>query len=80
MWGGGGGRIEYMEWGSDDMTETDDSEYEDPVEREIHLNVANDNYDLSEGMTPAIYTPPLRKNRRRRYEVQKKKKKKRNRK
>ena len=27
------GRIEYMEWGSDDMTETDDSEYEDPDER-----------------------------------------------
>ena len=27
--------------------------------------------DLSEGMTPKTYTPPLRKNRRRRYEVQK---------
>ena len=62
-----------MEWGSDDMTETDDSEYEDPVEREIRLNVENDNYDLPEGMTPAIYTPPLRKNRRQRYEVRKKK-------
>ena len=62
-----------MEWGSDDMTETDDSEYEDPDERAIRLNVESDNYDLSEGMTPEIYTPPLRKNRRQRYEVRKKK-------
>ena len=67
------GRIEYMEWGSDDMTETDDSEYEDPDERAIRLDVENDNYDWSEGMTPEIYTPPLPKNRRRRYEVRKKK-------
>ena len=67
------GRIEYMEWGSDDMTETDDSEYEDPDERANRLYVESDNYDLSEGMTPEIYTPPLRKNRRRRYEVRKKK-------
>ena len=67
------GRIEYMEWGSDDMTETDDSEYEDPDESANRLDVENDNYDLSEGMTPEIYTPPLRKNRRRRYEVRKKK-------
>ena len=67
------GRIEYMEWGSDDMTETDDSEYEDPDERAIRLNMENDNYDLPEGMTPKIYTPPLRKNRRRRYEIRKKK-------
>ena len=67
------GRIEYMEWGSDDMTETDDSEYEDSDERAIRLNVENDNYDLPEGMTPEIYTPPLRKNWRRRYEVWKKK-------
>ena len=65
------GRIEYMEWGSDDMTET---EYEDPDERANRLYVENYNYDLSEGMTPEIYTPPLRKNRRRRYEVRKKKK------
>ena len=67
------GRIEYMEWGSDDMTETEDLEYEDPDERAIRLNMENDNYDLSKGMTPKIYTPPLRKNRRRRYEVRKKK-------
>ena len=67
------GRIEYMEWGSDDMTETDDSEYEDPDERANRLYVECYNYDLSKGMTPEIYTPPLRKNRRRRYEVRKKK-------
>ena len=33
------GRIEYMDWGSEDMTETDDSEYEDPVDRANRLYV-----------------------------------------
>ena len=66
------GRIEYMEWGSDDMTETDDPEYEDPDERANRLYVDSYNYDLFEGMTPLTYTPPLRKNRRQRYEVRKK--------
>ena len=66
------GRVEYMDWGSEDMTETDDSEYEDPVDRANRLYVESCNYDLSEGMTPMTYTPPLRKNRRRRYEVRKK--------
>ena len=66
------GRIEYMEWGSEDMTETDESEYEDPDERANRLYVESYNYDLSEGMTPETYTPPLRKNRRRRYEFRKK--------
>ena len=66
------GCIEYMEWGSDDMTETDDSEYEDPIDRANRLYVESYNYDLSEGMTPKTYIPPLRKNRRRRYEVWKK--------
>ena len=61
-----------MEWGSEDMTETDDSEYEDPIDRANRLYVESCNYDLSEGMTPMTYTPPLRKNRRRRYEVRKK--------
>ena len=65
------GRIEYMEWGSEDMTETDDSEYEDPDERAKRLYVESCNYDLSEGMTPKTDTPPLRKNWRRRYEVRK---------
>ena len=46
------GRIEFMEWGSDDMTETDDSEYDDPMDRANRLYIENYNYDLSEGMTP----------------------------
>ena len=66
------GHIEFMEWGSDDMTETDDLEYEGPIDRANQLYVESYNYDLSEGMTPKTYTPPLRKNRRRRYEVRKK--------
>ena len=53
------GRIEFMEWGSDDMTETDDSEYDDPMDRANRLYVENYNYDLSEGMTPMTYNPPL---------------------
>ena len=61
-----------MDWGSEDMTETDDSEYEDPVDRDNRLYVESCNYDLPEGMTPMTYTPPLRRNRRRRYEVRKK--------
>ena len=57
-----------MEWGSDDMTDTDDSEWEDPDERENRLYVEHYNLDLIEGITPLTYTPPPRKNRRRRYE------------
>ena len=62
------GRIEYMEWDSDDMTDSEDSEWEDPDERENRLWVERYNYDLIEGMTLMTYTPPTRKNRRRRYE------------
>ena len=65
------GRVEYMGWGSEDMTETDDSEYEDPIDRDNRLYVESCNCDLSEGRTPRTYTPPLRRNRRRRYEVRK---------
>ena len=67
------GRIEFMEWGSEDMTETDDSEYEDPMDRINRLYVENYNYDLFDGMTPMTYTPTKRKGRRRKYEVRKKK-------
>ena len=63
------GRIEFMEWGSEDMTETDDSEYEDPMDRINRLYVENYNYDLFEGMTPITSTPPIRKGRRRRLLV-----------
>ena len=62
------GRIEYMEWGSEDMTDTDDSKWEDPDEREKRLHVERYNFDLFEGMTHLTYTPPTRRNRRRRYE------------
>ena len=62
------GRIEYMEWDSDDMTDSEDSEWQDPDERENRLWVERYNYDLIEGMTLMTYTPPTRKNRRRRYE------------
>ena len=57
------GRIEYMEWGSEDMTDTDDTD-----EREKRLYVERYNFDLIEGMTHLTYTPPTRKYRRRRYE------------
>ena len=50
------------------MTDTDDSEWEDPDERENRLWVERYNSDLIEGMTLMTYTPPPRKNRRRRYE------------
>ena len=52
------GRIPFMEWGSDDMTETDDSEYEGSIDRAKRLYVESYNYELSEGMTPKTYNPP----------------------
>ena len=51
------------------MTETDDSAYEGSIDRANRLYVESYNYDLSEGMTPKTYNPPLR---RKRYEVRKK--------
>ena len=62
------GRIEYMERGSEDMTDTDDSEWKDPDEREKRLYVERYNFDMIKGMTHLTYTPPTRKYRRRRYE------------
>ena len=59
---------EYMEWDSDDMTDSEDSEWEDPDEMANRLWVEQYNYDLIEGMTLMTYTPPPGKNRRRRYE------------
>ena len=57
-----------MEWDSDDMTDSEDSEWEDPEERENRLWVEQYNYDLIEGMTLMTYTPPPRTKRHRRYE------------
>ena len=62
------GRIEYMEWDSDDLSDSEDSEWEDPGERAIRLSVELYNLDLFEGMTPMTYTPPPRKNRGKEYE------------
>ena len=55
------GIIEFMEWGSDDMTETDDSDYDDPMDQANRLYVENYNYDLSEGMAPYdVYPSPTK--------------------
>ena len=66
------GCVEFMGPGSEDMTETDDSEYEDTVDRDSRSCVENRDYDFSTDMTRMTYTPPPRRNRRRRYEVRKK--------
>ena len=50
----------------------DDSEWEDPADRDNRSYVMSYNYNLSEGMAPSTYTPPLRRNRRRRYAIRKK--------
>ena len=59
--------IEYMEWNYDDLSDSEDSEWEDPGQRSIRLSVERYNLDLFEGMTPMTYTPPPRKNRRKGY-------------
>ena len=60
--------IEHMEWNYDDLSDSEDSEWEDPGQRSIRLSVERYNLDLFEGMTPLTYTPPPRKNRRKGYE------------
>ena len=50
------------------MTDSEDSEWEDPEERANRLWVEQYNYDLIEGMTLMTYTPPPRKKQHRRYE------------
>ena len=62
------GSIEYMEWDYDDLSDSEDSEWEDPGHRSIRESVERYNLDLFEGMTPMTYTPPPRKNRRKGYE------------
>ena len=57
-----------MEWNYDDLSDSEDSEWEDPGQRSIRLSVERYNLDLFEGMTPMTYTPPPRKNRRKGYE------------
>ena len=60
--------IEDMEWNYDDLSDSEDSEWEDPGQRSIRLSVEQYNLDLFEGMTRMTYTPPPRKNRRKGYE------------
>ena len=57
-----------MEWKYDDLSDSEDSEWEDPGQRSIRLEVEHYNLDLFEGMTPMTFTPPPRKNRRKWYE------------
>ena len=66
------GRVEFMDEDSEDMTESDNSEYEDTADRDSRSCVENRDYDFSGNMTRTIYTPPPRRNRRRRYKVRKK--------
>ena len=60
--------IEDMEWNYDDLSDSEDSEWEDPGQRSIRLTVERYNFDLFEGMTPMTCTPPPRNNRRKGYE------------
>ena len=60
--------IDVMKWNYDDLSESDDSEWEDPGQRSIRESVERYNLDLFEGMTPMTYTPPPRKNRRKVYQ------------
>ena len=60
--------IEDMEWNYDDLSDSEDSEWEDPGQRSICLSVERYNLDLFEGMTPMTYTVLPRKKRRKGYE------------
>ena len=53
-----------MEWNYDYLSDSEDSEWEDPGQRSIRLSVEHYNLDLFEGMTLMTYTPPPRKNQR----------------
>ena len=59
--------VKFRVRGSEDMTETDESEWEDTAVRDNRSYEMNNNYNYSEGMTPRTYTPPLRKKRGRKY-------------
>ena len=43
------GHVEFMVRGSEDMTETDDSEWEDPADRDNRSYVMSNNYNLQRG-------------------------------
>ena len=60
--------IDDMEWNYDDLSDSEDSEWEYPGQRSIRESVERYNLDLFEGMTPMTYTPPPRKNQRKGYD------------
>ena len=64
------GCVEFRVRGSKDMTETDESEWEDTAARDNRSYEMDNKYNYSEGMAPRTYTPPpppLRKKRGRKY-------------
>ena len=52
------GRVDFMVRGSENRTETDDSEWEDTADRDNRPYGMSNNYNYSEGMAPRTYTPP----------------------
>ena len=50
--------VEFRVQGLEDMTETDDSEWEHTAVRDNRSYEMNNNYNYSEGMAPMTYTPP----------------------
>ena len=62
------GCVEFRVRGSEDMTETDESEWEDTAGRDNRSYEMDNKYNYSEGMASRTYTPPpLRKKRGRKY-------------
>ena len=55
------GGIDDMEWNYDDLSDSEDSEWEDPGQRSIRLSVELYNLDLFEGMTPHDIHPSAMK-------------------
>ena len=66
------GRVELMDEDLEDMTESDNSEYEDTVDSDSRSCVENRDYNSSGNMTRMTYTPPPRRNRRQMYKVRNK--------
>ena len=52
------GCVEFKVRGSQDMMETDESEWEDTAGRDNRSYGMSNNYNYSEGMAPRTYTPP----------------------
>ena len=59
--------VEFKFQDSDEMTETDESEWEDTAVRDNWPYETNNIYNYSEGIIPRTYTPPLKEKRGRKY-------------